>query len=183
MFKKIIFKIFNFVIITSAQKCFVRTNIINSQTLFTYQGNVYDITNYSHPGGKNTLLLAVGNSLETFVQQPKYAFHLTSNKFTNDLSRLFVGVLKDNCVIVPPTVQPTFVVPTTVQPTFVVPTTTQPTFVVPTTTQPTFVVSTISTESTDMESATTEPTPSSANSVKNNIITKLILLIFFYLYR
>ena len=169
MFKKIIFQIFNFLIITSSQKCFERTDIINSQTLFTYQGNVYDITNYNHPGGKNNLLLVVGKSLETFVQQPKYDFHLTYTKFTNDLSRLFVGVLKDNCVIVPPT--------------FVVPTSVQPTFAVTTSVQPTFAVTTISTESTDMESATTEPTPSSANSVKNNIITKLILLIFFYLYR
>jgi len=57
MFKKLILSLIATMGFTSltAQKCFVNTDIINSKTLFTYQGNVYDITNYNHPGGMNTL--------------------------------------------------------------------------------------------------------------------------------
>jgi hypothetical protein len=94
------------VICVNSQKCFVNNDIINSNNLFTYQGNVYDITNYNHPGGQGTLNQAVGNALENFVNMPKYDFHLTSNKFTNDLNNMLVGVLKDTCSTVPQVTNP-----------------------------------------------------------------------------
>lgn len=98
MIKRILITVFNIITFVSSQRCFVMTDITNSQSLFTYQGNVYDITNYNHPGGRNTLLQVVGTALEPFLQQPRYNFHLTSNRFRNDLQRILVGVLRDNCI-------------------------------------------------------------------------------------
>jgi len=104
--KTIILQIF--FLCVNCQKCFVNNDIVNSNNLFTYNGNVYDITNYNHPGGKGTLKKTVGNALEDFVNIPKYDFHLTSGKFTNDLKKMLVGVLKDTCVTIPPpTILPT----------------------------------------------------------------------------
>ena len=84
-----------------SQKCFIQTDITNSNNLFSYNGNVYDITNYNHPGGKTIQMKTVGDSLEKYVNQQSYSFHLTSNKFKNDLQNIYVGVLKDNCNILP----------------------------------------------------------------------------------
>ena len=95
-FKTIIYQLL--FILVNSQNCFVNNDVVNSNNLFTYQGNVYDITNYNHPGGKETLQQTGGNALENYVNMPKYDFHLTSNKFTSDLNNLFVGVLKDTCV-------------------------------------------------------------------------------------
>jgi len=106
MLKKLLLSLIAAIGFTSltAQKCFVNTDITNSQTLFTYQGNVYDITNYNHPGGINTIKQTVGTALEPFVNQPRYSFHLTSGRFTRDLQNILVGVLKDICI--PPVVPP-----------------------------------------------------------------------------
>ena len=99
MVKKLLSILLNFFVLgTYSQKCFLITDVANSQSLFTYQGNVYDIANYAHPGGQNSISQVIGTSLEPFLQQPRYSFHLTSNRFTNDLQRIFVGVLRDNCL-------------------------------------------------------------------------------------
>ena len=97
-----------------SQKCFIQTDITNSNNLFSYNGNVYDITNYNHPGGKTLQMKTVGDSLEKYVNQQSYSFHLTSNKFKNDLQNIYVGVLKDNCNTLPAVV-PTLPVTTALQ--------------------------------------------------------------------
>ena len=81
----------------NAQKCFVGSDIVNSDKLFTYKDNVYDITNYNHPGGQNTLKRTVGGRLEDYVNLPAYDFHLTSNSFKKDLEDMLVGILRDTC--------------------------------------------------------------------------------------
>lgn len=81
-----------------SQQCFTQNDIITSNKLFSYNGNVYDITGYNHPGGKSDLMKTVGDSLENFVNQPKYKFHINSGRFNNDMKKLIVGVLKDNCI-------------------------------------------------------------------------------------
>ena len=107
MIKRILITVFNFFVISvSSQRCFVMTDVINSQSLFTYQGNVYDIANYVHPGGRNSISQVVGTSLEPFLQQPRYSFHLTSNSFRNDMLEILVGVLRDNCQPVLTTIAP-----------------------------------------------------------------------------
>ncbi len=120
----------------NSQKCFVNNDIVNSNNLFTYQGNVYDITNYNHPGGKGTLQQTVGKALEDFVNMPKYDFHLTSNKFTNDLTNMLVGVLKDTCVVVPPVTVPPVTVPPVTNPPVTNPPVTNPPVTNPPVTNP-----------------------------------------------
>ena len=98
------FKLSSFIILiystySFAQKCFTTTDIFNSDNLFSYKGKVYDITNYSHPGGQNTLKMTIGQPLEQFVNMNKYDFHLNSNKFTNDLKNMYIGILSNNCNI------------------------------------------------------------------------------------
>jgi hypothetical protein len=76
-----------------SETCFTQQQIHTSASLFTYKGNVYDASNYNHPGGKSKLRLTIGNSLENFVNLPKYDFHLTRNKFTSDLTKMLKGIL------------------------------------------------------------------------------------------
>jgi len=99
-----------------AQVCFTQQQIQTSTSLFSYKGNVYDITNYDHPGGAAKLSLTIGKDLEDFVNLPEYSFHLTKSHFNTDLTELLVGQL---CTVpVAPTVAPTVVpVVTTVAPT------------------------------------------------------------------
>ena len=97
MIKKLIICFISIIGIVTSQKCFINSDITNSQKLFTYAENVYDITGYSHPGGSTTLKKTVGDKLEDYVTLPKYDFHLTSNKFKSDLKKMYVGVLKDTC--------------------------------------------------------------------------------------
>jgi len=138
--KKIILSLF-FITYTYAQRCFINTDIINSQTLFSYQGNVYDITNFNHPGG-NIIRQTIGNPLENYVNPQKYAFHLNSNRFRNELANIYAGVLKDNCMIVPPpvipppTIAPPVLPPPTVAPPVVPPLTVAPPVVPPPTVAP-----------------------------------------------
>ena len=79
-----------------SQVCFTQQQVQTSNNLFTYKGNVYDITNYNHPGGAAKLSLTIGKSLENFVNLPQYSFHLSSPKFSSDLSRILVGSLCAN---------------------------------------------------------------------------------------
>ena len=115
------FKLSSFIILiystySFAQKCFTTTDIFNSDNLFSYKGKVYDITNYSHPGGQKTLKMTIGQPLEPFVNMNKYDFHLNSNKFTNDLKNMYIGILSNNCNIADTTtIQPTTDT-TTIQP-------------------------------------------------------------------
>ena len=80
----------------NSQICFTQQQVQTSNNLFSYKGNVYDITNYNHPGGAAKLSLTIGNSLENFVNLPQYKFHLSSSKFTSDLSNILVGILCTN---------------------------------------------------------------------------------------
>ena len=80
----------------NSQICFTQQQVQTSNNLFSYKGNVYDITNYNHPGGAAKLSLTIGNSLENFVNLPQYKFHLSSPKFTSDLSNILVGILCTN---------------------------------------------------------------------------------------
>jgi hypothetical protein len=111
------------------------TDVMNSQSLFTYQGNVYDMDNYVHPGGRNSISQVIGTALEPFLQQPRYSFHLTSNRFRNDLPGLLVGILRDNCQPLVTTVLPPPPILTTIVPlpivTTVVPSTPIITTIVP----------------------------------------------------
>ena len=131
-----------FFLCVNSQKCFINNDIVNSNNLFTYIGNVYDITNYNHPGGEKTLQRTVGTSLETFVNMQKYDFHLTSNKFKSDLNQMIVGVLKPTCVTIPPptiaptTLAPPTIAPTTLDPPTIAPTTLDPPTIAPTTLDP-----------------------------------------------
>jgi len=126
-----------FFLCVNSQKCFINNDIVNSNNLFTYMGNVYDITNYNHPGGQ-TLQITVGTCLETFINMQKYDFHLTSNKFKSDLNQMIVGVLKPTCVTIPPpTIAPTTLASSTIAPTTLVPPTIAPTTLAPPTIAPT----------------------------------------------
>jgi hypothetical protein len=80
-----------------ADTCYTKNDVVNSKTLFTYQGNVYDITGYKHPAGKSTLLKPVGGALEEWLDLPKYDFHYSKNSFKNDMKDLLVGPLKTSC--------------------------------------------------------------------------------------
>jgi len=79
--------------------CFTENDVINSDKLFMYQGNVYDITGYKHPGGKSDLLKTVGQDLDIFFKNPKYKFHVRKSSVTNDLKSMYVGNLSTNCII------------------------------------------------------------------------------------
>jgi len=94
---KIILLCLSFLIQVNTQECFVNDDIVNSDKLFTYKDNVYDITNYNHPGGQTTLKRTVGDRLEDYVNLPAYDFHLSSNSFKKDLVDMLVGILRDTC--------------------------------------------------------------------------------------
>jgi hypothetical protein len=79
--------------------CFTENDVINSDKLFMYQGNVYDITGYKHPSGKSDLLKTVGQDLEVFFKNPKYKFHVGKSSVINDLKNMYVGKLSSNCII------------------------------------------------------------------------------------
>lgn len=93
MFKKILLLTTYFVGSLSAV-CYYQPDITNSNILFTYKGNVYDVTGYDHPGGQGPMNQLVGNDLELFVNANSKSFHLTpGNKFFTDLDTLFVGTI------------------------------------------------------------------------------------------
>ena len=97
MIKKLILCFISIIATVTSQKCFINSDITKSEKLFTYKGNVYDITGYKHPGGSATLKRTLGAQLEDYISLPKYDFHLTNNEFKNDMKKMYVGVLKDNC--------------------------------------------------------------------------------------
>ena len=84
-----------------ASTCFVKNDIMNSDKLFSYKGNVYDSSDYRHPGGQNDIAELVGNDLESFVNTKSLGFHLKSNSFYMDLEDMLVGQL--DCTTTPTT--------------------------------------------------------------------------------
>ena len=141
----------------NTQKCFVSSDIVNSDKLFTYKDNVYDITNYNHPGGQNTLKRTVGGRLEDYVNLPAYDFHLTSNSFKKDLEDMLVGILRDTCDASSNTTTSSTTSSTTPLTT---PTTTPPSTISTTTssTIPTTIPSSTTPSSTQTTTPTTTPT-------------------------
>ena len=160
-------------ICVNSQKCFVKNDVVNSNKLFTYQGNVYDITGYNHPGGQVDLEKTLGNALEDFVNLPEYDFHLNDNKFKKDLNNMLVGILNDTCTTDPPTTDPPITDPTITDP----PTTDPPTISTIST------ISTTSTTSTTMNQTTdpvTTPSVTDPNTLPNCINLNLNLSIPYY---
>jgi len=80
-----------------ANNCYTPSDILNSDVLFSYKNNVYDITGYKHPGGKSDLLKTVSVDLSIFFEQSKYKFHVGRSDVKNDLEKMYVGQLQDNC--------------------------------------------------------------------------------------
>lgn len=155
MFKKILLLTTYFVGSLSAV-CYYQPDITNSNILFTYKGNVYDITGYKHPGGQGPMNQLVGNDLELFVNANSKSFHLTpGNKFFTDLNTLFVGVLCDVPIVT--TLAPPIPVVTTIAPPIPVVTTVYPTVSVVTTTSiPVTTISCTTTSTTDMSNSNTD---------------------------
>ena len=90
--------------IISAAACYTETDIIGSKTLFTYKGDVYDVTDYDHPGGQNDIEKLVGNDLSAFVNSNKLSFHLEpGNQFFDDMDKLKVGSLCPKTTLEPST--------------------------------------------------------------------------------
>jgi len=93
-------KFFNYLLLLSGtfivkifgqQQCFSLQDVQSSKSLFVYNNNVYDLTNYNHPGGQASLNPLRGNMLSNFVNQNNYSFHLFSNKFYSDLGKMLKG--------------------------------------------------------------------------------------------
>ena len=83
-----ILQVFLSINFTNSQ-CLSKNDIFNSDKLFLYENKVYDITGYSHPGGKSTLLLTVGQDLAPFLQSKAYDFHLKKNTWKSLPSYMF----------------------------------------------------------------------------------------------
>jgi len=96
MIEKIIFLSTCLVSVLS-DKCFTQNDINGSDKLFTYKGDVYNMTGYNHPGGKNSLTKLAGNDLSEFVNSNSDSFHLSSQNFYNDLDNMYVGQLEKTC--------------------------------------------------------------------------------------
>ena len=84
MFEKILFLSTCLVYVLS-DKCFTQNDINGSNKLFTYKGDVYNMSGYNHPGGENSLTKLAGNDLSEFVNSNSDSFHLSSQNFYNDL--------------------------------------------------------------------------------------------------
>lgn len=95
---KNIFLLFSTLIYSAfANNCYTPSDILNSDRLFSYKNNVYDVTGYKHPGGKSDLLKTVSVDLSIFFEQSKYKFHVGRSDVKNDLEKMYVGQLQDNC--------------------------------------------------------------------------------------
>jgi hypothetical protein len=77
--------------------CYTSKNVYDNGFI-SYKNKVYDITNYSHPGGIKTLLLSKGRPLESFFDSDEYNFHITTSYDAtfNDLSNIYIGELCAN---------------------------------------------------------------------------------------
>ena len=74
------------------------SKIVYDNGFVSYKNKVYDITNYSHPGGIKTLLQSKGRPLEAFFDSGEYNFHITTSYDAtfNDLSNIYIGELCAN---------------------------------------------------------------------------------------
>ena len=79
---------------TYAQNCFTNIEVTNSNKLFSYKGDVYDISNYNHPKKVNIDKL-IGNDLSEFVNSNKLSFHFNKDRFYSDLENMLVGQICD----------------------------------------------------------------------------------------
>jgi hypothetical protein len=68
-------------------------NVDSSDRLFSYLGNVYDITGYKHPAGQSDLKKLVGKDASQFFNLKKYKFHITNKRVKSDLQKMLVGPL------------------------------------------------------------------------------------------
>ena len=77
--------------------CYTTKNVFE-YGFVSYKNKVYDITNYSHPGGIKTLLQCKGRPLEAFFDSGEYNFHITTSYDAtfNDLSKIYIGELCAN---------------------------------------------------------------------------------------
>jgi hypothetical protein len=57
-----------------SQSCYTTDNIIQSSSLFSYKGNIYDMSSFIHPKNVNINKL-IGKDLETFVNENSLSFH------------------------------------------------------------------------------------------------------------
>ena len=103
-YNKMVFKLFaifltflNMATCITGLNCYTSKDII-TEGLVSYQNKVYDIENYKHPGGKNTLLLCKVKPLEDFFKMDEYSFHVTSELTTEHLKKIYVGELRESCI-------------------------------------------------------------------------------------
>ena len=80
-------------------KCFSQDEI-KKNGYFSYKNNAYDLSNYDHPGGLNTLLLTKGKDVGEFFKMDKYKFHITRSltETQQDLDKIFIGKLCNNTI-------------------------------------------------------------------------------------
>ena len=77
--------------------CYTQIDVFNNGFV-SYETKVYDIINYVHPGGQDTLFLSIGNPLEQFFNIPSYKFHtLSSSRTKTDLKHFYIGDLYNFC--------------------------------------------------------------------------------------
>lgn len=96
MLKLFTILLFGFNSIVSALNCFTIQDI-QKKGYVSYLNRVYDIKNYIHPGGQNTLQMSIGKSLENFFNMPQYKFHIDSQIVFQDLQKLYIGDIYENC--------------------------------------------------------------------------------------
>jgi predicted ferric reductase/cytochrome b involved in lipid metabolism len=79
------------------------SKIVYDNGFVSYKNKVYDITNYSHPGGIKTLLQSKGRPLESFFDSGEFNFHITTSYDAtfNDLSKIYIGELCANSTLPP----------------------------------------------------------------------------------
>jgi hypothetical protein len=104
--RKIIFLLFTAISSVFGSNCYTQNDVLNSDNLFSYENNVYDITGYKHPSGKTDLLKTVSVDASIFFEQSKYKFHKKSSRVSKDLKKMLVGVLKNNCTEISTTITP-----------------------------------------------------------------------------
>lgn len=80
------------------------SNDVFDKGFVSYKNKVYDITNYVHPGGQNSLLQSKGKPLEEFFDSGEYNFHITTSfdATFNDLSNIYIGELCANIFPITP---------------------------------------------------------------------------------
>ena len=93
---KFVLSSFSLINIVLSNICFTPQDVQN-KGLVSYGNKVYDIENYIHPAGQDTLLLAKGKSLEEFFIIPEYKFHINSRAVKTDLESIYIGDLYQSC--------------------------------------------------------------------------------------